>query len=143
MLFVMIKFVHFAAILFLFSASLYKNIRLSIKPVTKAHVYHSLTADKLSGMAAVLIILTGLMMIFGPASHKLYLLDRPAFWFKMVLLLLVSMLIIVTKIFLRKNAAKDSMVLVNVPANIILILRVDIFSLFVLVFFALCMVNLF
>jgi uncharacterized membrane protein len=141
--FTIVKIFHIAAIIVLFAASLYKNIMLSKSNMSQSQLYACLSADKISGVAAGLLVISGLYMLFGVSEQRSYYLSNAYFLAKMTVFIGASALIIFTKIYLRKNARKGSEIMVDVPPFMRLILRIDILGLLLLVFLAQSMVGRF
>ena len=134
--FTTVKIFHITAVIALFAASLYKNILLSKSNMTQSQLYTCLNADKISGVAAGILVVSGLYMLFGLSEQRSHYLNNTYFLAKMTVFMSASALIIFTKIYLRKNARKGSEIIVEVPPIIRLILRIDILGLLILVFLA-------
>jgi uncharacterized membrane protein len=134
--FTTVKIFHITAVITLFAASLYKNIMLSKSSMSQSQLYACLSADKISGVAAGILVISGLHMLFGFSEQRSHYLNNTYFLAKMAVFISASALIIFTKIYLRKNARKGSEIIVGVPPIIRLILRIDILGLLLLVFLA-------
>jgi uncharacterized membrane protein len=134
--FTTVKIFHITAVIALFAASLYKNIMLSKSSMIQSQLYACLSADKISGVAAGILVISGLYILFGLSEQRSHYLNNMYFLAKMAVFVSASALIIFTKIYLRKNARKGSEIIVEVPPIIRLILRIDILGLLTLVFLA-------
>lgn len=141
MSFLALKTLHIIALFFLFLASLFKNVWISKKPFQGRHLRQLKIADKVSGAAAGIMVGSGLYMLLGEQSNHLFRLQQPVFWIKMLILVVASLLIIVTKIYFSKtklNASPDSL---EIPKWIVLILRFDLASIVLMALLAVIMVR--
>ena len=135
------KTLHIVALLFLFSASLFKNTWVSKKPLQVNHLRQLKVADKVSGIAAGVMVGSGLYMLLGEQSARLFRLQQPVFWIKMLILIVASLLVIWTKIYFAKanlNATHNGVV---IPRPIVFILRFDLASIVLMIVLAIIMVR--
>ena len=131
-----IKYLHLVALLFLFAASLGKNILLVQTPLQEQHLYWARLADKVSASAVGILLLTGVSLAFftGKGSH--YYLSNPLFLAKMAILVLASFLILRTKKFFRQHAKQHSSIPVQAAPGVVTILRIDAISILVMMLLA-------
>ena len=121
-----IKFVHFAALAALLAASLSKNLLLGGTSATHSALAKSVIADRVSGLAAALMVLSGIGLVqLGPRGSEAYL-HAPLFWIKMSLLVIASGLILRTKAFIRRGDSLSSPSTIAVPGFITAIFRIDL-----------------
>lgn len=139
--FLTLKLLHLSSLVLLLGASIYKNILLSPAQVPNEIIKKVLLADKLSGLAAALMVATGVGMLMNNMPAHLFRLQQTTFWIKMTILVLASLLIIVTKRYLRKVAADSTASNIAVPSYIRRILRIDILSLLLMIMLAVAMVR--
>lgn len=141
MIFIAIKFLHLTSLLFLFSASLFKNIVLSQKTLAENELYWCRIADKVSGASAGLMVITGGTLIYISAKGVSFYFLNSLFWLKIGVLIIATLLILKTKIFFRKHGVANSKIAVQVPKLIQSIMRFDAISLLVMALCAVSLVN--
>lgn len=141
MLFLTLKTLHIVALLFLFSASLFKNIWVSKKSLQLSPLRQLKIADKVSGVAAGVMVGSGLYMLLGEQSAHLFRLQQPVFWIKMLILIVASLLVIWTKIYFAKASLNATHNGVIIPRFIVFILRFDLASIVMMIVLAIMMVR--
>lgn len=133
MLFTTVKFAHLIALLLLFCASMAKNLLLTARPLEAIGIDRCRTADRLSGVAAVFIVVSGAGLIYlSPKGIDFYTANS-SLWIKIAVLILASALIVRTKVFFR-SAAKAPAAAIDVPSAIPSILKFDLASLVVMTY---------
>jgi putative membrane protein len=141
MLFSTLKFLHLLSLISLFAASLAKNLLVAKVRVPSRNIELCRVADRASGAAAGLVVLTGLGLLHFSAKGSSFYTSNGLFWLKIFMLLLASALIIRTKLFFRKEAKAASSTNVNVPGTISKILKFDLASLVVITYLGVLVVN--
>jgi putative membrane protein len=140
-LFTTLKFVHLVGLLILFSASSAKNLLISQTPIQRRSIQLCRTADRASGAAAGLVVVTGLgLLYFSPRGSSFYT-HNSLFWLKIFVLILASALLIRTKLFFRKQSGAAPSISVDVPGSMSKILKFDLVSLLVITYLAVLVVN--
>ena len=134
MLFTAVKFIHLVSLLLLFCSSLAKNFLLSAKPIDAHAIARCRTADRVSGAAAGIIVLTGLAMIYGSPKGAGFYTSNPSLWIKVAVLVIASALIVRTKVFFRSAVNVPQSATIDVPAMIPSFLKVDLASLVVMTY---------
>jgi uncharacterized membrane protein len=127
--FATIKFVHLLSLLLLFSASLAKNLLVAAQPFDARAATRCRTADRISGAAAGLIVLSGIALVLVSPKGADFYTSNASLWIKVAVLILASALILRTKVYFRAAATGGPSVADPVPAAIVRILRVDLASL--------------
>jgi putative membrane protein len=141
MLFATVKFLHLFALLFLFAASLIKNLLLRQQPVERQAVANCLAADRVSGAAAGLVVLSGIgLLYFSPKGMAFYTANS-LFWLKIGLLIAASALIIHTKVYFRKAVRPIDAGSINVPRSVDTILKFDLASLVLMAYLGVLVVS--
>lgn len=129
MLFSTVKFTHLLSLLLLFCASVAKNLILAVGPVEARTIVRCRRADRISGYAAVLIVLSGLALpLLSPKGIDFYTANS-SLWIKVAVLIIASALIVRTKVFFRSKSNITLPAAIPVPASVPLILKVDLASL--------------
>ena len=141
MLFASLKFLYLLSLISLFAASLAKNLLVARVQVSSRNLLHCATADRASGAAAGVVVVTGLGLLHFSAKGSTFYTSNGLFWLKLLMLLLASALIIRTKLFFRKEAKAASSTSVEVPGTISKILKFDLASLVVITYLAVLVVN--
>lgn len=141
MLFSSLKFLHLLSLISLFAASLAKNLLVARVRVSSENLVLCAAADRASGAAAAVVVVTGLGLLYFSAKGSSFYTSNGLFWLKLFLLLLASALIIRTKLFFRKQAKAASSTNVEVPATISKVLKFDLASLVVITYLAVLVVN--
>lgn len=141
MIFLSVKFLHLASLVFLFCASIFKNITVSRRPFTESEVYRCKLADKVSGAAAGLMVLSGFGLLYVSPKGAPYYFGHILFWVKMALLVIATLLILRTKVFFRKHGIQKSTKIVSAPGFLIPTLRFDAISLLAMVLLAVLFAN--
>lgn len=134
MLFTTVKFTHLLSLLLLVCSSLAKNLLVGAKPFDAKSIARCRTADRVSGAAAGVIVLTGIAMIYGSPKGAGFYTSNPSLWIKVAILVVASVLIVRTKVFFRSAAKIQPNGAVDVPAVIPSILKVDLLSLVVMTY---------
>jgi putative membrane protein len=141
MIFTTIKFLHLLALLFLFTASVIKNLLLIQAPIRSQTVLRCRTADRVSGAAAGVVVLTGVGLLYLSAKGSAFYTANTFFWVKIAVLVIASALIVRTKIFFRENAKRTDADAVEVPRSIVGILKFDLASLVLMAYLGVLIVN--
>jgi uncharacterized membrane protein len=141
MLFASLKFLHLLSLISLFSASLAKNFLVAERRVPSRNILLCRAADRASGAAAGVVVLTGLGLLYFSAKGSIFYTGSGLFWLKIFLLFLASALIIRTKLFFRKEAKAAQSAGVDVPTSVSMILKFDLASLVLITCLAVLMVN--
>jgi uncharacterized membrane protein len=134
MLFTVVKFTHLLSLLLLFCSSLAKNLLVAAKPIDAPAIARCRTADRVSGGAAGIIVLTGIAMIYGSPKGAGFYTSNPNLWIKVAVLVIASALIVRTKVFFRSAANVPQSAAIGVPAVIPWFLKVDLASLVVMTY---------
>lgn len=134
MTFATIKFVHLLSLLLLFCASAAKNLLLRGDAVNGVSIGRCRIADRVSGAAAGMIVVTGIALIYLSPKGSEHYTTNLSFWIKMTILVLASALIIKTKLYLKAKAKLPGQERIAVPAAITGILRFDFASLIAMTF---------
>jgi uncharacterized membrane protein len=134
MLFTVVKFTHLISLLLLFSASLAKNLLLLARPVNESAISKCRTADRVSGVAAVFIVVSGAGLIYLSPKGMDFYTANSSLWIKVAVLILASALIVKTKVYFRVAAKSLVPALIDVPAVIPSILKFDLGSLVVMTY---------
>jgi putative membrane protein len=141
MLFTSLKFLHLLSLIALFASNLAKNFLVAPSRVPSRNILLCRAADRASGAAAGVVVLTGLGLLqFSPKGSSFYT-SNSLFWLKILVLVLASALIIRTKIFFRKHANAAPSISVDVPGAMSKILKFDFVSLLVITYLAVLVVN--
>jgi putative membrane protein len=141
MIFTTIKFFHLLALLFLFAASVLKNLLLTQTSIESQTIQRCRTADQVSGAAAGIVVLTGIgLLYFSPKGSAFYTANS-FFWLKIAVLVVASALIVRTKIFFREQAKRTEFDAVEVPRSIVGILKFDLASLVLMAYLGVLIVN--
>lgn len=102
----LLHYAHFLCI-FLLASLLASEIVLFRKQLPGAMLRQLQTLDRCYGIAAGLVIVTGLLLVFFGLKGSAYYLHNPVFWMKMALFVIVALLSIpATLAFLRWNARR-------------------------------------
>lgn len=133
MLFTTVKFLHLVALLLLFCASLAKNLLLTARPLESVGIARCRTADRMSGVAAGFIVVSGAGLIYLSPKGMDFYTANSSLWIKIAILILASALIVRTKLFFR-SAAHAPAKAVDVPSAIASILKFDLASLVVMTY---------
>ncbi len=132
MTFTLIKTLHLISLLFLFTASAYKNVKLHAQHCDHGRLRKILTADRVSGLAATLMVITGILMLCKDYPANLFRLEQTSFWIKMTLLAFTTSLIIVSKFTLRRLAREheaNPSTSIRIPPSIKCMLGIDLVGL--------------
>jgi putative membrane protein len=141
MIFTTIKFLHLLALLFLFTASVIKNLLLIQAPIRSQTIQRCKTADQVSGAAAGVIVLTGIGLLYLSPKGSAFYTANSFFWLKIAVLVVASALIVRTKIFFREQAKRTEFDAVEVPRSIVGILKFDLASLVLMAYLGVLIVN--
>lgn len=98
-------------------------------PINGNSVHWARIADRASGAAAGLAVLSGLGLLWISGKGMGFYIANTLFWLKMTLLLVASALIVRTKLFFRKHAGAASSTNISTPHSIPIILKFDFVSL--------------
>lgn len=129
---IVVKGIHYAALIAILWASFMKNMLLTPREVSTETIRKVSRFDKLSGIAAALLLVSGLSMLYWFAKPTSYYLNSPLFQIKIAIFVIASVLIIFTKIYLKKSKAAEASVSHEVPAHVRFILRFDFVGLLAL-----------
>ena len=132
MLFIAIKCLHIMTLLLLFSSSLAKNILVAQTPFNCQLAHWARIADRASGAAAGLAVLSGLALVWLSSKGAVFYTTNSLFWLKIALLVVASGLIIRTKFFFKQQASVAHQAAVPMPRDIPTILKFDLASLLVM-----------
>lgn len=144
MTFAHIKFLHLASLLVLFTASAYKNAKLNAQYCDHKQLRKILAADRISALAATLMVMTGMAMLLKDYPVNLFRLQQAVFWIKMFILGLTTSLIIASKLTLRRIAREyeaSPSDRIFIPRSIKLFLVIDLVGLVVMATLASLMVR--
>lgn len=133
MLFTSVKFIHVLSLIFLIASSVTKNILVRKATVPSKSISRCRVADRVSGAAAGLMIVSGIGMLnLSPKGFSFYG-GNALFWVKIALLVIASIFIIRTKIFFRSSLNLRQSGETNIPSSIRGILAFDLVSLLAMV----------
>jgi uncharacterized membrane protein len=133
MLFTSVKFIHFFSLIFLMASSVTKNILVRKSSVPSISISRCRVADRVSGAAAGLMIVSGIGMLYlSPKGFPFYG-GNALFWVKIALLVIASIFIIRTKIFFRNSLNLRQSGQTKIPSSIRGILVFDLASLLAMV----------
>jgi putative membrane protein len=141
MIFTTIKFFHLLALLFLFAASVVKNLLLTQTSIESQTIQRCRTADQVSGAAAGIVVLTGIGLLYLSPKGSAFYTANSFFWVKIAVLVIASALIVRTKIFFREQAKRTEFDAVEVPRSIVGILKFDLASLVLMAYLGVLIVN--
>lgn len=141
MLFTTVKFLHLLAVMLLFSASLIKNLLLGQASIQSQTMRWCRTADRISGAAAGLVVLSGIGLLYLSPKGAGFYTANSFFWLKIGLLVFASALIIRTKLFFREQAKLVGAGPVDVPRSVVNILKFDLASLVLMAYLGVVVVN--
>lgn len=142
--FYLLKFLHLTSLTLLFSASIYKNIQVHRKTCDHQRLQQMIVAEMISGITATLMVISGVAMLLHAYPQHLYRLQSTSFWLKMSLLVVTTVLIIMSKMTIRKLAKAEQQhpnLTITIPIHVKLILGIDLFGLALMALLAIVMVG--
>jgi putative membrane protein len=139
MAYVLIKYVHFVAIIFLSACLTAEHVWLKTQ-LTRQEIIRLARLDLIYGLSALVVIIAGVLMWFVVGKPSEFYSQNPLFHLKLGLFLLMGLLSIHPTLFLLKNRKAEQAV-VAVPRSVVNSLRAEMAILLVLPLLAVLMAN--
>jgi putative membrane protein len=139
MAYVLIKYVHFVAIIFLSACLTAEHIWLKME-LTRQELNKLARLDLIYGLSAAVVIIAGVLMWFVVGKPSAFYSQNPLFHLKLGLFLLMGLLSIHPTLFLLKNRKADKDV-IFVPRSVVNTVRVEMAILLLLPLLAVLMAN--
>jgi putative membrane protein len=133
----LVRYVHFISIILLFFALAAEHLLLAEK-LTPTQIRRLFRLDIIYGMAAILVLAAGFMLIYGVGKPSQFYVDNWVFNLKGSLFLLLGVLSIKPTAFYMKNR-KSEAEWVTVPPSIVKIVRIELVLLMFIPLFAVFM----
>lgn len=133
-----IRYIHFISIITV-SGALVSQHMLLAKELPRKVIKKLSIIDAIYGVAAILIVVTGLTMWFAVGKGADFYNTNPVMHLKFTLFVVLGILSIFPTIFFIKNRKGDQEEIVAVPKRIFMYLRIEILLLFVIPLLAVLM----
>ncbi|WP_235298898.1 DUF2214 family protein [Portibacter marinus] len=134
----LIRYLHFISIITVAGALVSEHMLLA-KELPRRVIKKLSILDAIYGVAAILIVITGLTMWFGVGKGAEFYTTNPVMHTKFTLFIVLGILSIFPTIFFIKNRKGDPDEIVVVPKRIFMYLRIEILLLFIIPFLAVLM----
>ena len=129
---IFLRYAHFVCI-FAIVGSLVSEHMLLKKTLTRREISRLSSIDAVYGIAAMLLVAVGLTLWFGGISKPTYFYSKNwIFHTKITLFVVIGLLSITPTIFFTKNRKGNPDEVVNVPASVFMMLRLELLLLFIL-----------
>lgn len=130
-----IRYLHFISIITVAGALVSEHMLLA-KQLPKSVIKKLSIIDAIYGVAAILIVLTGLTMWFGVGKGADYYTKNPLMHIKFTLFIVLGILSIWPTIFFIKNRKGDANEMIDIPKRIFMFIRIEILLLFIIPYLA-------
>jgi putative membrane protein len=130
-----IRYIHFISIITV-AGSLVSEHMLLGKQIPRSVVKKLSVIDSIYGVAAILIVITGLTMWFGVGKGADFYTKNPIMHIKFTLFVVLGVLSIWPTVFFIKNRKGDQSEMVDIPKRIFMFIRIEILLLFVMPYLA-------
>lgn len=131
----LIRYLHFISIITV-AGSLVSEHMLLGKEIPRSIVRKLSIIDAIYGVAAILIVCTGLTMWLGVGKGADFYTKNPLMHIKFTLFVILGLLSISPTIFFIKNRKGDQSEMVEIPKKIFMLIRTEILLLFIIPFLA-------
>ncbi|GLR15440.1 DUF2214 family protein [Portibacter lacus] len=133
-----IRYFHFISIITVAGALVSEHMLLE-KSLPRKTIKKLAMIDAIYGIAAILIVITGLTMWFGVGKGADFYNTNPVMHTKFTLFIVIGILSIFPTVFFMKNRKGDQDELVEIPKKIFMYLRIEIALLFIIPLLAVLM----
>jgi putative membrane protein len=122
---IVVRYFHFISIFVLFSALVAEHLLLS-KSMTRSQLQRVATLDAVYGVAALLALVTGLMLWFVVGKPAGFYTQNAVFHTKVLLFVIAALLSIYPTLFFVKNRKGNPHDTVVLPKPIIMLVRLEL-----------------
>ncbi|MBK7871279.1 MAG: DUF2214 family protein [Saprospiraceae bacterium] len=123
---ILIRYLHFISIFAVVSSVVAEHLMLK-KQMTRSEILRISIVDAIYGISAILVVAMGLTLWFGVGKPAEFYTKNWIFHTKITLFIIMALLSIYPTIFfLRNRKGKDMDELVDIPKNIIMLIRLEL-----------------
>lgn len=123
---ILIRYLHFISIFAMVSAVVAEHLLLK-KQMTRSEILRISIVDAIYGISAILVVAMGLTLWFGVGKPAEFYTKNWIFHTKITLFIIMALLSIYPTIFfLRNRKGKDMDELVDIPKNIVMLIRLEL-----------------
>ncbi len=135
--YIFVKYIHFAGLLLLVSTLALEHFL--VKPKMSPDEFRTLAlVDMIYGVSSLIVLAAGLTLWFVVGKGASFYTANPIFHIKLSLFVLVGLLSVYPTVFFIRNRTSKQ-ILIEVPAKIVMIIRVELLLIFVIPLLAVLM----
>lgn len=128
---IFVRYLHFLSILIVVSAVVSEHL-LARRRMSRKEIAVLAKVDALYGIAAIVVLLTGIAQWFWTGKPAGFYTPNPVFHVKVTLFVIVGLVSIAPTMFFVKNRKGDPEEEIDVPTKVVMCLRVEMLLLFLI-----------